>query len=99
MEQGAHQPGDRQWGYWRYDLGIEEPATRLERVLALEERGLLTEEERRKIVSEGEYARNGGFKPNPYVVTTPKEAAENEVRWWQRGEDEAIEIAEALKRL
>ena len=54
MEQGAHQPGDRQWGYWRYDLGIEEPATRLERVLALEERGLLTEEERRKIVSEGE---------------------------------------------
>jgi hypothetical protein len=74
-------------------LGIREA-----RVLALEERGLLTEEERREIVSEGEYARNGGFKPNPYV-TTPKGAAENEVRWWQEREDEAIEIAEALKRL
>ena len=68
-------------------------------MLALHERGSLTEEERLKIVTEGEYARNGGFKPNPYVVTTPKEAAENEVRWWQEREDEAIEIAEALKRL
>ncbi len=95
METGARPPGDGPWAHWVYDLGIEEPATRLERVLALDERGLLTEEERRKIVSQAEHARK---RFRCHSVTTPREAAESMERVQREGEDDAIEIAEALER-
>lgn len=87
-------PGDRPWAHWVYDLGIEEPATRLERVLALDERGLLTEEERRKIVSQAEHARKR-FRCHSF--TSPPEAAKREEQSLRDTEDEEIAIAEALE--
>jgi hypothetical protein len=96
MEMGARgEPGNRKWGYWKYDLDVDQP-TRLERVLLLEERGLLTAEERDRIASDAEHARKR--ERNPYVGTTPKEAAESIERSTREREDEQIEIAEALER-
>ena len=56
MAGAASAPGDRFWGYWHFELGVEPPATRLERVLELDRRGLLTDEERGRIASDAEHA-------------------------------------------
>ena len=94
MAGAASVPGDRFWGYWKFDLGIEPPATRLERVLELDRRGLLTDEERSRIASDAEHAAK---RYRGHVVTGPRGAAESMERSTRAREDEAIAIAEALE--
>lgn len=96
IDRGAHRPGDRTWAYWHFELEIEEPATRLERVLALEERGLLTDQERERIKVDAAHARERVPGPVGSVVTSPPEAKVNMARRRREWEDEAIAIAEAL---
>jgi hypothetical protein len=48
LQSGYYRPGDRPWGMWVYDYGVEEPATRLERVRWLHEHGELTAEKRER---------------------------------------------------
>ena len=57
MAGAASAPGDRFWAYRHFELGIEPPATRLERVLELYRCGLLTDEELIRIASDAEHAR------------------------------------------
>ncbi len=61
--------GSRLWGYWRFELGIDPDATtRLERVLALAERGLLTEEERERVRVQAEVPAT---RPAPTPASRP----------------------------
>jgi hypothetical protein len=91
---GAYQPGDRAWAAWRYDVGIEEPATRLERVVALQERGLLTDTEREDIAGAAEWAR-GRTAVGHYTSSPPVSPKEQERRHHEHC-DELIAIAEAI---
>ena len=95
MENAARQPGDRPFGYWLYDVGVEEPPTRLERVLLLHERGLLTDEELRRIRAEAERDHD---RYQGHVVVTPREAAERMERMHEAHKAEVKAIAEALDR-
>jgi hypothetical protein len=90
---GRGEPGQRPWGWWRFVVGVEEPATCIERVLLLAERGLLTDEERRRIASDAAHARK---RVRCHWVISPPEAAERMERNLREREDEAIAIAEAL---
>jgi hypothetical protein len=92
MEPRGSQPGDRPWAYWRYEVGREKPRTRLEQVLALADRGELTDLERERIESQAAHARRR-FRCDSF--TSPKEARHTEAEI-RADEDELIAIAEAL---
>ncbi len=74
MAGAASAPGDRFWGYWDFELGIDEPTTRLERVLELDRCGLLTDEERSRIAADAERAAK---RFRGHVVTGPRGVAES----------------------
>ena len=59
MERRGSRAGDRPWGYWVYEVGGLVDAGRLEQVLLLQDRGELSEEERRELSAAAEHARNG----------------------------------------
>ncbi len=69
-------------------------ATRLERVLLLEEHGLLTDEEHRRISNRGRTRPQALARPCRYDA---REAADRIERSTRAREDEAIAIAEALE--
>jgi hypothetical protein len=89
------EPGSRLSGQWVFDLGIDPPSTRLERVLALAERGELTEDEREQITADAAHARN---RVRNHVITSPAEAAERMESSLEAAEQEAVAIAESLER-
>ena len=85
--------GERVFGYWRFELGIDQPRTKLERVLELDRRGLLTDDERRELIAEAEHAR----KPfREHVVISPASAREMYERQQREHQAEAAAILAAL---
>ncbi len=94
MERRGGQAGDRVWGFWRYELNVEEPATYLEKVLLLEKRGLLSEKERREIISHAEHARQA---PPCQAFVSPRSAAESMKQMEREHKEEAIALLEALQ--
>ncbi len=91
--QRVRRPGERIWGYWRFELGIAQPPTKLERVLELDRRGLLFDDERRQLVVEAEHAR----KPvREHVVISPRSAREMYERQQREHRAEAAAILAAL---
>jgi hypothetical protein len=56
QSQRVRRPGERVWAFWVFELGIDRPETRLERVLELLRRGLLADDERRELIAEAEHA-------------------------------------------
>ena len=92
--QRVHRPGERIWGYWVFELGIDRPETRLDRVLELERRGLLTDDERGRLIAEAEHARKSSREP--HVVTSPASARAMYERQQREHKAEAVGILAAL---